>query len=443
MQVRRFVPQAVVSSQEKVPYERIQNPPWDAEQNPPQRKLGQIVSVDSPPGLVRPWLPLVGVHWAQEESTPRSVAHFIPTAQVSDSPPPKMLAPEAVRQAWEPPEVTRQALRFAPQEVVVATERVAFRRVQTTEGWDVSLVQIWVKGLSTSEAEVFKTPFSRAWIAPVIGAWQPPDELRQAQRFIPQEQVAAPEKIPFQRAQNPFGDEPTPHQQRRLGQIVSVDAPPLSVRPWVNTVLSWAIPDWYAQSRQPKPQEFVATDAPPVTSRPWLMWVTDQWSPAPYPPQGWRFVVQGTAAAVNNPPFGIRPWLLAASLAWEPAPPEPRQAIRVVTESGVSPPVQPDAGGGWWPDDVLDSLLRKKRKRYLDELRAAQQEQIEVLALEYAIEKAKTVAPARTVTLENLVQAPTFEKMSAARRLDLEQKIQEIQRRNRLLQEDDEFFMMF
>ena len=83
----------------------------------------------------------------------------------------------------------------------------------------------------------------------------------------------------------------------------------------------------------------------------------------------------------------------------------------------------------------------KRRKRDEDE----QLQQIEELAIQHAIEKVQASPKAQfvaAVTLEDIVGAQAYEKLgreNLKRRLTLESRIQEIQRKMRRQREDDEF----
>jgi hypothetical protein len=114
-----------------------------------------------------------------------------------------------------------------------------------------------------------------------------------------------------------------------------------------------------------------------------------------------------------------------------------------------------DAAGEATP--VVDALLGGgweapyRRKRLDDEKRRAEQEQrelLETIALEHVITRAeqkkakKRVSKPGYLTLDEIIGQKAVARMATAARIELEAKIQHVQRMQQIRREDDELLLM-
>jgi hypothetical protein len=173
----------------------------------------------------------------------------------------------------------------------------------------------------------------------VLVAWQTVAPTAQFRPGVPQEAVAAEAPVLSSRPWLPTvlgsweGEPPIVTTQRVVPQGQPEDNPPFGVRQWLPGVLAaWQAPPSPPSARSVAPPAEAVTDNPPFGLRPWVATVIEAWKPTvPLTPP--RLLPQEfVAAPVDDPPFGQRLWLPAVVESWRlgPLPTLPRQSATVV-----------------------------------------------------------------------------------------------------------------
>lgn len=271
-----------------------------------------------------------------------------------------------------------QATKFVVQKLLVPDAPFdtiqAFSRAwlpTVLAAWTLAPIILWQNGVQIPETD--NPPFNARPPAKIIvNAWEPEPYAFQGRRFTPQV-AAAVAAQPYESWVNELvanwwqapEDRPL---QKRLGQIVSVDNPPITAKSWVPSLLrAWEQDLWPIQETPHFVPIAAQVDAPPTGYRPWLKTALDSWTPSPVLLWQNGFLAQDGPSQV---PF--KQTLFSTILAWEPEPYTQQRQKGVVQASAavVTQPYesyQSELVATWTPE-----LEYRQARRFLVQVPAAQ-----------------------------------------------------------------------
>lgn len=212
-----------------------------------------------------------------------------------------------------------------------------------------------------------QSPYSNAWIATVVQAWQPGDYLPLLQRYLVQPFV--PSNPPFGFRSPIFRADDLPYPQQPQRHVVQGAAPAVAQSPYSDAWLVTVLQAWQSGDYLPTlPRRYVvqpgtvSADNPPFGL---LETIYEPWLGDPPLPTLPRRVVPFTAPSVDNPPFGL---LYTIVDPWLGDPPLPTLPRRIVQPAPVvnNPPFTNFSRGAyqvvyfsWLPPDPLPTLSNK------------------------------------------------------------------------------------